>query len=213
MDITEIQWTEDDICDVGSAELIVRTYIEHSDLRGYLAPLAVDGQLTSACDVGAGYGRMTLVLKEFCSRVVAFERERSLVAKAGYLLPAVEFRQITSLDSLSAQDGEFDFALSFTVLQHLPDKMARATLAEMIRIVRPGGYLLLCEETDDSHTEGQIVNPHIDFIGRSIETFKAWAAPFYLVRSSARAIERGYIRHDVGTYLLFRSPAHSSQPQ
>jgi SAM-dependent methyltransferase len=210
MDIADVRWTENDICDVGSAELIIRTYIEHSDLRIYLASLDGGGILTSACDVGAGYGRMSLVLKEFFSTVVAFEREGSLVAKASYLLPAVQFRKITSLDSLPAQDGEFDFALSFTVLQHLTDKLARSALTEIIRVVRPGGYLLLCEETDDSHTENQIVNPHVDFIGRSIETYKEWAAPLYLVSTSARAIERGYARYDVGTYLLFRSPLTSS---
>ncbi|MCA1602794.1 MAG: class I SAM-dependent methyltransferase [Acidobacteria bacterium] len=201
------EWAEGDVVNVKGAEFIFRTYIEHSELRRYLLRIATKTQLVRACDVGAGYGRMSLVLKEVCDSVVAFEREPTFLEKGSYLLPTVQYREIESLDMLPARDNEFDFALAFTVIQHLPDPLASATLNEVCRIVRPEGYVLLCEETDYSHDSSTISDPHPRFfIRRSVEQYQQWMTPFYLVETSPRIIERGYFRGDVGQYLLFRAP-------
>jgi SAM-dependent methyltransferase len=205
--IRDEPWTEANVVDVAGAALIVRTYIEQSDVRNYLARIAPKAQLVSACDIGSGYGRLSTVLSEFFEKVVAFEREEALVSKGSYLLPTIQFRQIKDLPSLPALTGEFDFALTFTVLQHLLDSLAESTIGEIHRVVRPGGYALLCEETDNSCSFGQIADPHVDFSGRSLERYKEWMAPFELVHYSPRLIERGYVRPDVGTYMLFRAPS------
>jgi len=211
MDHADVTWDEHNVSDVTGAALVLRTYIEHSDVRNYLKWVESRTSLVSACDVGAGYGRMSPVLKEFFQLVVAFEREDSLVRKGSYLQPTTQFRQIKELSSLPATTGEFDFALSFTVLQHLPDLLAEATAAEIRRVVRPGGFVLFCEETDDTHSLGDIADPHVDFAGRPVERYKEWMAPFDLVRCSPRNIERGYERVNVGTYLLFRSPVKRAE--
>jgi SAM-dependent methyltransferase len=196
-------WTEDEVVDVTGADLVLRTYIEQAEVRRYLAHVAHRTELSIGCDVGAGYGRMSSVLKEFCDCVVAFEREVSLVHKGANLLPTVQYRQIDSLKSLPASDDEFDFALSFTVLQHLSDTLAKATIAEIHRIVRRDGYVLLCEETNDAERVDRPVNPHADYTARSLELYKEWMAPFQLVASSPRLIERSYPRKNVGEYMLF----------
>jgi SAM-dependent methyltransferase len=211
MDDVDVTWDEHNVVDVTGAELIFRTYVEHSDLRNYLKWIESRTNLTSSCDVGAGYGRMCPVLHEFSEVVVAFEREESLVRSGSYLLPTTQFRQIKELSALPAGDGEFDFALTFTVLQHLPDAQAVAATAEIRRIVRPGGYVLFCEETDETHSLGEIADPHVDFAGRPVERYKEWMAPFHLARYSPRLIERGYDRLNVGTYLLFRAPGHGAE--
>jgi SAM-dependent methyltransferase len=203
-------WSVDEIVDVQGAELVVRTYIEQSELRRYLTRVAARRPLSRVSDIGAGYGRMSQVMKEFCDSVVAFERESELVSLGSFLLPSVQYRQIHSLERLPAREGEFDFALSFTVLQHLSDELARAAIAELRRVIGPGGYALLCEETDDSERRERPANPHADYNGRTLEVYKEWMSPFELVETSPRLIERGYKRKDVGQYMLFLAP--SGQP-
>ena len=44
------------------------------------------------------------------------------------------------LERLPFADGEFDFAVSLDVLEHLPDE--RPGLAELRRVIRPGGALI-----------------------------------------------------------------------
>jgi SAM-dependent methyltransferase len=201
------RWTSAEVVDVTGPEFAVRTYIEQSEVRRYLQRIAEREPLQQICDIGAGYGRMCLVLKEFCDRVVAFERDADLVAKGSFLQPDVEFHRVDSLEALPACDGEFDFALTFTVLQHMTHDAAAATLAEIRRIIRPGGHVLLCEESDETLKEGTPEDGKSYFtFGRRIERYKAWIAPFALVAISPRIIERGYPRPNVGDYLLFRAP-------
>ncbi len=202
---TRHRWTADEVVNVGGPEFILRTYVEQSDVRRYLAQVSAETPMTTVCDIGAGYGRMCPVLKEFAEHVVAFEREPELLARGAFLQPTVEFRQIESLEQLPARDGEFDFAFTFTVLQHLTHDSARTTVAEIRRVVRPGGYVLLCEESDDAFTEGDPSDDRTYFtFGRGTEQYKEWMAPFRLIAKSPRFVERGFERSNVGDYLLFR---------
>ena len=200
------RWTVDEIVDVEGPEFTVRTYTEQAGVRRYLEQIARREPLHQVCDVGAGYGRMCLVLNEFCDHVVAFERDKDLAGKGRFLQPEVEFRDVVSLEELPATDGEFDFALVFTVLQHMTHQAAAATLAEIRRIIRVGGHVLLCEESDETYIDGD-PNDHTRYFtfGRSADRYEAWMAPFELVDKSPRIIERGYSRPNVGDYLLFRA--------
>lgn len=207
MESNEQNWLEEEVTDVFGAKFIIRTYIEQADLRRYLTHISALIQLDHACDIGAGYGRLSPVLSEFSENVVAFEREKSLCDKGSFLLPTADYRQIDTLKSLPASDDEFDLALTFTVLQHLWDDLAKAAISEIQRIVRPGGYVLICEETDESEEYAcNIEESHSAFIGRSLEKYKKWMTPFHLTKTSPRSIERGYERGNVGAYMLFRAP-------
>jgi SAM-dependent methyltransferase len=200
-------WTEKDVVDASGADLVVRTYIEQSEVRRYLAHVAQKTPLASACDVGAGYGRMSCVLHEFCDRVVAFEKDPALVRKGSHLLPAIRYCRIDSLTSLPADDGEFDFALTFTVLQHLEDELARSAAREICRIVRGDGYILLCEETaDDRDPPDALAGPDAGYRPRKLEQYKEWMRPCHLVATAPRLAERSYPRITVGSYMLFQAP-------
>lgn len=201
-------WTQDHVVDASGADLVIRTYLEQAEVRRYLAHAARKTTLASACDVGAGYGRMSCVLREFCDRVVAVERDPALAAAGSHLLPTVEFRPLGALTSLPAADGEFDFALTFTVLQHLEDDLARDAVTEIRRVVRPGGYVLLCEETvDDRDPPQALPGPDAGYRPRKLERYQDWMRPCYLVAAAPRLAERSYPRVSVGSYLLFQRPA------
>lgn len=47
---------------------------------------------------------------------------------------------------LPLQDGQFDAALVLGVLHHLPDPVARAVVAELHRVLRPGATALVMED-------------------------------------------------------------------
>jgi SAM-dependent methyltransferase len=47
---------------------------------------------------------------------------------------------VGSADALPVRDGVFDEVWSFGLFHHLPDDMARQTVAEMIRATRPSGW-------------------------------------------------------------------------
>jgi 2-polyprenyl-3-methyl-5-hydroxy-6-metoxy-1,4-benzoquinol methylase len=198
-------WTEDDVTNVCGAEFTARTYLEQRDVRNYMNRITNNVRIQRACDLGAGYGRLSIVLEEFCDHVVAFEREPALVATGSYLHPTIDYRLVNSLDSLPAQDEEFDVVLSFTVLQHLTDSFAAEVLARLTRIVRPGGYILLCEESNDHYVCGNPSQQESVFtIGRSAERYKGWLSPLRLVDLSPRRIERCPVGPEVGMYMLFR---------
>jgi SAM-dependent methyltransferase len=149
---------------------------------------------------------MSMVLTEFASEVVAFEREPSLASPGAALLPNIEFRVIETLRTLPAIDGEFDLAMTFTVLQHLSDEDAEFALNGIKRIIRPDGWLLICEETD----EGLIRDDpaaSMFLIGRRIAWYRQQLEPMVLLTAVPRAIEPGYAREHVGDLMLFAMPA------
>jgi len=200
-------WTEREVVDASGADLVVRTYLEQAEVRRYLSHVSRRTPLDHACDVGAGYGRMSCVLQEFCDQVLAFEKDPALMRTGSNLLPTIQFSHIDSLASLPADDGEFDFSLTYTVLQHLEDELARSAIAEIRRIVRPGGYSLLCEETLDNRDPASArPGPQAGYRPRTLERYKEWMHPFQLVATSPRLAERSYPRANVGSYLLFQAP-------
>ncbi len=190
--------------DVGSAAFAARTYLEQRDLRRYLTQVAGETSLEAAADVGCGFGRLTPVLAEVFANVVGFERESEFVRQAQELWPSIDFRQTASLAKLPARPGSFDFVLTFTVLQHLIDTEVRRVAEELKRVLRRPAFLLLCEETDEAHVAGDLVDPAGSCtIGRRVERYQELLAPLELVETSARRIEPTYSRPDVGTYMLF----------
>ena len=198
------KWGFEEVVDATYPKFAVRTYLEQRDLREYLRQVSENRKIASACDIGCGFGRMSQVLTEFSPKVTGFEREPEFVSEAGSLLPDIKFVNTPDLSDLGVESDYCDFAMTFTVLQHMIDPVAEKVIREIGRIVKKGGYSLLCEESDVEHVHGDLVNPLGKCtIGRSVETYQQWMAPCKLVKTSPRVIEPGYPRENVGTYMLF----------
>lgn len=201
-------WTPTDVVDVEGPRAMLRAYLEQRDVRRLLASVCGLGKVEAACDVGCGFGRLTPVLTEFATHVVAWEREANLLAVARSLQPAIEFRAIETLAALPAETRSFDVGLVFTVLQHVPQPDVRLVMDEIRRILKPDGHLLLCEETDGTLEAGDSAHAQLGYTrGRPIEMYAEWLAPWTLLATRPREIEPGYPRADVGTYMLFAGPA------
>lgn len=188
----------------------VRCYLERRTLREMLSE-AVDGRLAVGVDVGCGYGRMSMLLTEFCDRVVGLEREASLLAIARSLLPDLEFVDVPALTRLPLEDQGADLLMTFTVLQHLTDDDVPLVLGELRRAVKRGGLILLMEKTDPGsrYSSSGDTSDGTQFlsVGRAVETYTRWMAPCELIQQREGRVEPTYPGFDrVGTYMLFRAP-------
>jgi SAM-dependent methyltransferase len=199
-------WTPSEVVDVDGPRAMLRAYLEQRDVRTLLTTRH-RSRVAAACDVGCGFGRMTSLLGEFADAVVGFEREPGLVSTARALMPGVDVRAIDRLAQLPAPDAAFDIGLVFTVLQHVPEPGVLDVIAEIRRVMKPTGTLLLCEETDVTLEAGDRAHGELGYTcGRAPEVYGRWLSPWRLVAAKPRVIEPDYPRPDVGSYMLFVGP-------
>ena len=96
-----------------------------------------------AVDIGGGYGRLSLILADYASRVTLVDPSRQQLRLAESFLaghPSIGMR-VMNASALGFADGTADLVTLVRVLHHLPDPAAE--LAELARILRPGGYALI----------------------------------------------------------------------
>ncbi len=96
-------------------------------------------------DLGCGTGQFSAALAPFVARVVAVDGSAAMLQAAKRRLHAFENVDLRrgELESLPIDDGRLDAATVLLVLHHVPDP-ARA-LAEVARVVAPGGVLLVVD--------------------------------------------------------------------
>jgi SAM-dependent methyltransferase len=97
-------------------------------------------------DVGAGWGRWSVAAARLGYRPTAVEPQIDLCLAArrvGASLDA-DLRVVAAGGTaLPFADDAFDVAFSYSVLQHFDKRAARMTMAEMMRVTRPGGLVLI----------------------------------------------------------------------
>lgn len=99
-------------------------------------------------DVGCGTGEDARAMAERVGpsgRVIGFDLSEAMLAQgrarhAG--VPGLEFRQ-ASADAIDLEDGALDAIRVDRVLIHVPDP--KAALAELIRVLKPGGRIVVSE--------------------------------------------------------------------
>ncbi len=102
----------------------------------------------TVADLGCGTGYFGSALLGQCSRLIAVDLSEGMLEEAKRRLePAargtvLEFRS-GSLDALPFEDGELDGVVAGLVLHHLPE--LDGPLAEMRRVLRPGGTAVVVE--------------------------------------------------------------------
>lgn len=112
---------------------------EFMALFGLLDPTWIVG------DLGTGTGGMAALLAPFVGRVIGVDRSREMLDSARERLadrPNAELRQ-GDLEELPLDDGCLDLAVLSLVLHYVIDPAE--VLAEVHRVVRPGGRVLIVE--------------------------------------------------------------------
>ncbi|WP_263657447.1 class I SAM-dependent methyltransferase [Nonomuraea gerenzanensis] len=107
-------------------------------VQGILAALPPGRALDAAC----GTGRHAAFLAGLGHEVVGVDTSAQMLAKARPKVPGGEFHQ-ADLHDLPAAPGSFDVVVCALALTHQPT--LGPALAELARVVRPGGHVVLSD--------------------------------------------------------------------
>lgn len=119
-----------------------RNETDHLDRYRFSAEY-VEGKRVLDVACGSGYGTHLLAergAKEVCG--VDISKEAIEYAKEKYVHEAVSFHSASAAE-LPFQDDVFDVIVSFETIEHLPDDVRAAYLAEMQRVLAPGGVVII----------------------------------------------------------------------
>jgi ubiquinone/menaquinone biosynthesis C-methylase UbiE len=118
--------------------LVFRPYRQMVEEVSRRSPADVDGPVL---DAGCGTGNVTMHLARRCSTVVGLDAAGAMLERARSKVPAATFTAGDLNDPLPYPDGYFAAVTCSNVLYSLRDPAA--ALAEVFRILRPGGTLAL----------------------------------------------------------------------
>jgi ubiquinone/menaquinone biosynthesis C-methylase UbiE len=97
----------------------------------------------SALDVGCGTGTLAARLAAAGYEMAGVDPSRGMLDELRRRAPEVRAVQGSGTE-LPFADGEFDLVLSVAVMHHIAEaEEVRRTLAEMVRVARPGGRVLV----------------------------------------------------------------------
>ena len=92
-------------------------------------------------DLGAGVGRHALALAQSGFDVTAFDAAPDGLAAISQQNPAIQTVE-GRMHTLPFEDGSFDAVLSWNVIYHGDENILLATIAELRRVLKPGGTYL-----------------------------------------------------------------------
>jgi SAM-dependent methyltransferase len=132
------QWTQEDFFATGHREV--------EAVLAYAARIGVCIDQTSpALDFGCGIGRLTRALAQYFSECVGVDISPTMIRLAQELnhhLPHCNFLLNEDAGLKSLRDNYFGFIYTSLVLQHIAKPCSHEYLAELIRVLKPGGVLI-----------------------------------------------------------------------
>jgi ubiquinone/menaquinone biosynthesis C-methylase UbiE len=125
--------------------------------RDTLVEVAAPAPDENVLDVGCGTGTvaLTIAARVPSARVIGIDASPEMVelakAKAVKAGAGCEF-QVAAIESLPFPDSSFNLVTSSLMLHHLPVELKRAGLAEVRRVLEPGGRFVAVDFATESHT-------------------------------------------------------------
>lgn len=103
----------------------------------------LDGRhFAAAADVGGGFGRLALLLREYADKVTLAEPSQTQLDAAENFLAGTDIvKARQQADDLQFADGELDLLTMVRVMHHLPEPTDE--FAEIARVLAPGGTAII----------------------------------------------------------------------
>lgn len=121
----------------------------------------------SVLDVGCGTGSLAIVAKRRLGAggtVCGIDASPEMIARARRKAEAaglnVAFR-LAAVERLPYPDATFDVVLSSLMIHHLPEELRRPAFAEIRRVLKPGGRLLIIDFEPPQGRSGHHGGPHL----------------------------------------------------
>lgn len=136
------------------------------ELRQRTATLARIQPGEHVLDVGCGTGTLAMEVQRRVGRAGRVagvdpgqEQIASARAKAARRHMPIEF-QIGGIEQLPFPDQTFDVVLSTLMMHHVPARLKRQGLAEIARVLKPGGRLVIADFKRPQERQGQAARFH-----------------------------------------------------
>ena len=139
------------------------------------------GQLGTICDLGCGPGHIARYLRDRGADVCGIDLSPEMVRQAALLHSDINFTQGDMLRLDRVSDESFGGVAAFYSVIHIPQPALMPALAEIRRVLRPNGVLLL------THHIGSEVVHREEFLGKEVSMdfifFETEEMKNYLVRA------------------------------
>jgi len=180
---TDVPDTEEEFFASGRGD-----YAQH--VRAFLARNGFAPSGKTALEIGCGIGRMTHVFAEEFGEVIGVDISSEMVERAqARRWPRTRFVVGNGEDLRGIADASVDFAFSFIVFQHIPEKRVILRYVEEAgRVLRPGGLFRF-------HVNGL---PHMDVGGAVLEGYVSHSPKLQRVQLGRMPFVR---RRKLGTWL------------
>lgn len=111
--------------------------------RQLLDRLAADiGTSGEICDIGCGPGHVARYLRDAGANVFGLDLSPKMLEEARRLNPDISFR-LGDMLALDVPSGTLAGIVAFYAIVNIPEQSLHTCFAEMLRVLRPGGLLLL----------------------------------------------------------------------
>ena len=107
----------------------------------------------AVCDMGCGPGHIARFLRDAESDVFGVDLSPQMIAQARRLSPDIEFREGNML-ALDIPDGAIAGIAAFYAIVNIPPESLPVAFAEMYRVLKPGGLLLI-----SFHIGDEVIRP------------------------------------------------------
>jgi SAM-dependent methyltransferase len=124
-----------------------RKPLDRALLRTFAEAVAAGGGGRVA-DVGCGPGRITAHLHDLGRDAFGVDLSPAMIAVARRTHPHLRF-EVGSMTGLDLPDGGLAGVVAWYSIIHFPPERLPGVLAELLRVVAPGGYLLLAFQAGD----------------------------------------------------------------
>ncbi len=109
-------------------------------------------------DVGCGTGNLTLTARNYAGpagSAVGIDPSPEMIAQARKNATRTGLEaafELGLIEKIPYPDASFDVVINRLMIHHLPDDLKRQGLAEILRVLKPGGRLFIADFRASSHT-------------------------------------------------------------